>query len=276
MVVAAVLLAALLHASWNAIAHSVTDRLVGFALLGLAETACALVALAFVPAPARPSWPFLVAAASLHIGYTLLLMLTYHIGEFGQVYPLARGISPLLVALVATFVVGEALPLPHAVGILVISLGLLSLVFAGGRPRGDQRLAIAAAVATGVLIAGYTVVDGVGVRHSGTALGYTTWLFLLQGPVLPIVALVARRRRLVEDARGVWTPGLVAGVLSVGAYGLVLWAQTVGTLATVAALRESSIVFGAIFATVFFKEPFGRARIVASAAVVAGIVLLTF
>ena len=276
MVVAAVLLAALLHASWNAIAHAVTDRLVGFALLGLAETACALVALPFVPAPARPSWPFLVVAASLHIGYTLLLMLTYHIGEFGQVYPLARGISPLLVAVVAAVVVGEALPLPHALGILVISLGLLSLVFAGGRPRGDQRLAIAAALATGVLIAGYTVVDGVGVRHSGTALGYTTWLFLLQGPVLPVVALLVRRGRLLEDARGVWTPGLVAGVLSVGAYGLVLWAQTVGTLATVAALRESSIVFGAVLATVFFKEPFGRARIVASAAVVAGIVLLTF
>lgn len=232
MVAAAVLLAALLHASWNAIACAVTDRLVGFALLGPAETTCplvALVALAFRTGagPAEPAVPGggNVAAQRLHAASD-------------------ADVSPRRVR--------------------------------AGVPAGARDLALAAAVATGVLIAGYRVVDGVGVRHSGTALGYTTWLFLLQGPVLPVVALLVRRGRLIENARGVWTPGLLAGVLSVAAYGLVLWAQTVGTLATVAGLRESSIVFGAVFATVFFKEPFGRARIVASAGVVAGIALLTF
>jgi drug/metabolite transporter (DMT)-like permease len=275
MVVAAVLLAALLHASWNAIAHAITDRLVGFALLGLAMTVISLVALPFVAPPARASWPYIATAAALHVGYTVLLMLTYQIGDFGQVYPLARGISPWLVAIFATVVLGESLPLLHAAGIGVISLGLLSLVFAGGTPGRHQLPALGAAVLTGVFIAAYTVVDGVGVRHAGSTLGYTTWLFLLQGPVLPVAALVSRRGRLLEQARGFWLVGLSAGALSVGAYGLVLWAQSVGALASVAALRESSIIWGALMATVFFKEPFGRIRVVASAGVLTGIVLLT-
>jgi drug/metabolite transporter (DMT)-like permease len=274
MVVAAVLVAAVLHASWNAIAHAVTDRLVGFAMLGAAMTACSLLALPFVPAPARVSWPYIGAAAALHVGYTLLLMLTYHIGDFGQVYPLARGISPLLVAVFATVVLDESLPAMHAVGVLVISLGLLSLAFAGGVPGRGQLPAIGAAVLTGVFIATYTVVDGVGVRHSGTAAGYTTWLFLLQGPVLPIVAVFVRRRELVAQPAGRWGAGLSAGALSVAAYALVLWAQTVGALASIAALRESSIIWGAVLATIFFKEPFGRIRIVASTGVLIGILLL--
>jgi drug/metabolite transporter (DMT)-like permease len=275
MVVAAVLLAALLHASWNAIAHAITDRLVGFALLGLAMTVISLVALPFVTPPARASWPYIATAAALHVGYTVLLMRTYQIGDFGQVYPLARGISPWLVAIFATVVLGESLPLLHAAGIGVISLGLLSLVFAGGRPGRHQLPALGAAVLTGVFIAAYTVVDGVGVRHSGSPLGYTTWLFLLQGPVLPIAALVSRRGQLLEQARGFWLVGLSAGALSVGAYGLVLWAQSIGALASIAALRESSIIWGALMATLFFKEPFGRIRVVASVGVLTGIVLLT-
>jgi drug/metabolite transporter (DMT)-like permease len=274
VVVAAVLVAALLHASWNAIAHAITDRLVGFALLGLAMTGCSLLALPFVPTPARASWPFLATSAILHVGYTMLLMLTYRVGDFGQVYPLARGISPWLVAVVATFALGESLPALHVLGILVISLGLVSLVFAGGAPGRHQLPAVAAAVGTGVMIAAYTVVDGVGVRHSGAALGYTAWLFLLQGPALPVAALAVRRRALLEQTRGLWTVGLTAGVLSLAAYGLVLWAQTIGALASIAALRESSIIWGAVIATIFFKEPFGRVRIAASIGVLTGIVLL--
>jgi drug/metabolite transporter (DMT)-like permease len=275
VVVAAVLLAAVLHAAWNAIAHAVTDRLVGFALLGVAMTVITLAALPFVPSPARASWPYVATAAALHVGYTLLLMLTYHIGEFGQVYPLARGISPWLVAVFATVVLGERLPWQHALGVGVISAGLISLVFAGGRPSRHQLPAIGAAALTGVFIAAYTVVDGVGVRHSGAPLGYTAWLFLLQGPVLPLIALAVRRGELFQQTEGLWTVGLTAGALSVAAYALVLWAQSVGALASVAALRESSIIWGAILATVFFEEPFGRVRIGASVGVAVGIVLLT-
>jgi len=274
LVVAAVLLAAVLHAAWNGIAHAVTDRLVGFALLGVAMTASSALALAFVAAPARASWPFLATAATLHVGYTGLLMLSYRIGEFSQVYPLARGISPWLVAVVATVVLGEALAWPHAAGVVVISLGLVTLVFAGGAPGARQLPAVGAALATGVFIAAYTVVDGVGVRRSGSALGYATWLFLLQGPVLPLVALAVRRRALRAQTRGLWAVGLGAGALSVAAYALVLWAQSVGALASVAALRESSIVWGAVIASVFFKEPFGRVRIAASAVVAVGVVLV--
>ncbi|HVX45398.1 MAG TPA: EamA family transporter [Mycobacteriales bacterium] len=270
----AVLCAALLHASWNAIAHSIKDRLIGFALLGFTALVLAAVAAPFLPVPAGPAWPLLIASAATHVGYNLFLMQSYRLGEFNQVYPLARGTSPWLVALIATFAVGEDLPTTHLIGVLVVSAGLASLVFAGGRPGRAELPALAAAVCTGIFIAGYTVLDGVGVRRSGTAAGYTAWLFLLDGLPVLIIAGLARGRDLISVGRTHLRDAAAAGILSVGAYGLVLWAQTRGQLASIAALREASIIFGAIIGAAFFHERFGRPRVIATVVVVAGIVLL--
>lgn len=275
VLVLVVLGAALLHAGWNALAHAIRDQFVGFALIGVGYTACSAALLPFVAAPAAASWPYLVASVVMHVGYELALMASYRLGEFGQVYPLARGTSPWVVAVVATFVLGEALPVGRLVGVLVISGGLLSLLLAGGRPTRHQVPALLAAVATGLLIAGYTVLDGIGVRLSGSVGGYAAWLFLLQGPVIPLLALAVRRRALLRIPRRTVLAGLSGGVLSLAAYGLVLWAQTHGALATVAALRETSIIFGAILATLFFHERFGRYRILAATLTATGIVLLT-
>ncbi len=157
----------------------------------------------------------------------------------------------------------------------VISAGLCTLVFAGGVPTRAARPAIAAALLTGVVIASYTTLDGLGVRSAGTVAGYTGWLFLLQGPVLPLAAVAVRRRLLWGQVRPHLVAGLTAGALSLVAYGLVLWAQTRGALAPIAALRETSVIVGAVIGTVVFGERFGRWRIAATVLVVAGVVLVT-
>jgi len=278
----AVLIAAVLHAVWNAIAHTIPDQLVGFVLIGATCTGCAIPLVLLAPVPAAGAWPFLVSSAVLHVVYMLLLMQSYRVGDFNQVYPLARGTSPLVVAAAASLFAGEVLTHVQLLGVLVISAGLASLVLVGNGSRQalrsehhrGSRAALTAAFATGLAIASYTLVDGLGVRQSGTALGYTGWLFLLQGPVIPLLALARRRRGLWSDLRPHLLAGTSAGALSLVAYGLVLAAQVSGALAAVAALRETSVIFGALIGAVFLHEPFGRPRLVATVLVALGIVLI--
>ncbi|WP_329572053.1 EamA family transporter [Kitasatospora sp. NBC_01266] len=269
-----VLAAAVLHATWNALAHAIKDKLVGFALIGLAFTGVAAVAVCFTPLPDASAWPFIAASAALQAAYQVLLLQTYRLGDFGQLYPIARGTSPLLVAVIATLALGQPLSAQGAAGVAVICLGLAGLALADGLPGRAQLPALAAAVGTGVMIASYTIVDGVGVRHSGTVSGYLAWLYLCQGPILPLAACVLRGRALVAQAKPYLARGLTGGMLSLVAYGLVVWAQARGDLATIAALRETSIVIAAAIGALVFREPLGHQRIGASATVLAGIAVL--
>jgi drug/metabolite transporter (DMT)-like permease len=267
----AVLGAAVTHAVWNAIAHSIKDQTLAFALIG-AGSIVAAIPLIIVAALPRPAcWPYLLASVAIHVFYNLLLMQCYRLGEFSQVYPLARGISPPVVTILAAVFVHEHLALPQIAGVVVVSAGLAFLVFSGGRP---SRGAFLAAVGTGLTIAAYTTVDGTGVRLAATSVGYIGWLMLIQSLCVPMFALVRRRNVLLKQPPRILLAGLAAGVLSVLAYGLVLWAQTRGALAPIAALRETSVIFGAIIGALAFREPFGRTRVVATVVVVAGIVLL--
>jgi drug/metabolite transporter (DMT)-like permease len=272
-VVLSVLGSAILHATWNALAHGIKDRLAGFTLIGLAYTGfCALIVMG-TGAPAANAWPFILTSAAVHILYQLMLMASYHMGEFSQVYPLARGTSPWVVAIVSITVLDQHLPLWELVGVLVVSAGLISLVFVGGFPASTELPAVAAAVCTGLMIAGYTIIDGVGV-HTTSMLTYTGWMFLLQGPAVPLLAWVKRRRGLAAQLRPYLVRGLGGGLVSLAAYGLVLWAQTRGQLAPIAALRETSIIFGSLIGAVFFHERLGRGRAAAALIVLAGIVLI--
>jgi drug/metabolite transporter (DMT)-like permease len=267
----AVLVAAVTHATWNAIAHGIKDQTLAFALIGVGGIVVA-IPLIFVAAMPRPDcWPYLLASIVIHVFYNLLLMRCYRLGEFGQVYPLARGTSPLVVTILAAIFLHEHLALPQIAGVLVVSGGLAALVFAGRRPG---RTAFLAAVGTGLTIAAYTTVDGVGVRLSHSPVGYIGWLMLLESLGVPMFALVRRRDVLLKQPPKILLGGLAAGALSVLAYGLVLWAQTKGALAPIAALRETSVIFGAIIGTLVFREPFGRTRVAATFLVVGGIVLL--
>ncbi|HEX4831618.1 MAG TPA: EamA family transporter [Trebonia sp.] len=280
----AVLGAAITHAIWNALAHRIKDQVVSFALIGIGSIVVAIPLIVVAAMPRGGAWPFLAASAAIHVFYMLFLMRSFTLGDFGQVYPVARGTSPLVVTVLAAAFLAEWPTAAQLAGVLVISAGMAVLVLAGRRGDGGggggrggtpSRAALLAAFATGLTIAAYTVVDGTGVRRSGSPVGYIAWLMLLTGLGVPAWAAVRRRRELRAAPRAILASGLAAGALSVLAYGLVLWAQTRGALAPIAALRETSVIFGALIATLAFREPFGRARIAAAVVVAAGIVILS-
>lgn len=270
--VAAVLVAAVMHATWNAIAHGIADRLVGFALIGVVDVVIGGAIVAVTGLPPTGAWPFIVASALTHVAYNVFLLISYQLGDFSQAYPLARGISPIAVAAVSILILHHELSARELIGICLISAGLIGLVVVGGIKNIDPR-AVSAAVTTGIMIAGYTVVDGLGVAQA-PLLAYTGWMFLLQGPALPLIALLRRRGQLLPLMRRHLWPGLSGGVIQLAAYAIVLWAQTSGMLAAVAALRESSIVFGALIGAVFLGERLGGHRAVMAAVVLAGVVVI--
>ena len=273
-IVFAVLFSALLHATWNSLAHTISDRLVGFALIGVACAVGGGLMVAFAGMPPAGAWPFIIASAALHVVYNLLLLASYELGEFSQMYPLARGTSPWVVALVSVVVLGRELPITELLGVLAVSAGLIALVFIGGRPGRKDLPALIAAMLTGLAIASYTVVDGLGVMHA-PLFAYTGWLFLLQGPPIAVLAAIRRGRLLPAAVRASAVSGLAGGAISIVAYTIVLWAQTSGALAPIAALRETSIVFGALIGALFLDERLGARRAIAAGVVLAGVVLIS-
>ncbi|MET8185944.1 DMT family transporter [Streptomyces sp. NPDC005246] len=276
LVAIAVLAAAITHASWNAIAHAIKDQLLSFTLISGGGALLGAVTACFVPLPAAEAWPYLVVSAVLHVAYMALLMRSFTLGDFGQMYPIARGTAPLVVTVLAAVFVGERPDGWATAGVAVACAGLVGVALWG--IRGSQARphwpAITAALATGLAIAGYTTVDGVGVRASGTSLGYIAWLMILEGLAVPAYTLCRRHGQLAAQLKPFAARGLLGAALSVVAYGLVLWAQTKAPLAPIAALRESSIIVGAAIGSVFFKERFGAPRIAAAGLMVIGIGLM--
>lgn len=273
-VVLAVLIAAVAHACWNALAHRIPDKLVGFTLIAGGGLLIGIVVAPFAAFPAAGARPYLAASAVLHVAYTVLLMMAFRLGDFGQAYPLARGTAPLVVTVLAAVFAHEVPSGWAAAGVGLSCAGLTGVALWGLRGRRRDLRAIGAALATGLSIAGYTVVDGLGVRASGTSLGYIAWLMAAQGLAIPAFALFRWRGAVLTVVRPYAGVGMLGAALSVLAYGLVLWAQTRADLAPVAALRESSIIVGAAIGAVFFRERFGAPRVVAAGLLVAGIGLM--
>ncbi len=286
-VVPVVLFAAALHATWNAVVKSVTDRARLVALMGVATAALAVPLAVLAVAPARAAWVAVGGSIALHVAYNLMLVAIYRAGDYNQVYPVARGTAPPVVAVASVAFVGEGLSPTQVIGLLVISGGLLALAL--GR-HGRSSRAVGLAVLTGLIIAGYTVIDGIGVRHAHSVLGYAGWLFCGEGAATALVlwAAGARRARDAETGlrarptaavtghanrspgRGVARRAAAAGALSLAAYMLVLWAQEHGRLAVVAALRETSVVFAAVIGARLLDERLPSRRIAASVLVAAG------
>jgi drug/metabolite transporter (DMT)-like permease len=273
-VTAAVLAAAVAHACWNAIAHRITDKLVGFALISGGGVLIGLALTPFGGFPAPAAWPYLLVSAAVHIVYYALLMTSFRLGDFGQAYPIARGSAPLIVTVLAAVFAHEVPDGRAAAGIVLSCAGLTGVALWGLRGRRPEWAAIGAALATGLTIAAYTVVDGLGVRASGSSVGYIAWLMVVQGTVLPAYGLWRWRGETVAVLRPFVRLGMLGAALSVTAYALVLWAQTRAALAPIAALRESSIIVGAAIGALFFEERFGLSRIAAAGLVVVGIALM--
>ena len=273
-VIVVVLGAGLLHATWNAIAKYISDGLVAFALIGVASTVGGAAMLLVTGLPDGAAIPFAAASAVVHIAYELALMNSYRLGAFNQTYPIARGTSPLVVAAGAYVFAHESLGAVPLTGIVVLAVGLMSLAVSAGRLSRQDLPAVSAAVLTGLTIATYTLIDGLGVRHGHDPYAYGGLLFLIQGPVIPVIALL-RRPFSSFAVPSVAMRGLAAGALSVVAYVGVLWAQTRAPLAEVAALRETSVISAALIGTLLLKERFGARRAAAAVLVAAGILLIS-
>lgn len=269
----AVLFGALLHAGWNALVKSGVDKALDTALLNLLGALLAVPILALTGWPAVAAWPWLAASAALHLAYYALLVSAYRHGELGITYPLMRGAAPLLVALGSGAVFGEHLSAGGWAGVLGVSCGVLLLGLSRGQAGAGRGVTLA--LANAVVIAGYTVVDAQGARASGNAAAYVGSLFLLNA--LPFGLLVlARRGRATAwtHARARSHLALVGAAASFGSYAIALWAMTRAPVATVAALRETSVLFAALLGTWLLKEAFTPRRGLGTATIVAGVMAL--
>jgi len=260
-VFAVVMSAALLHATWNAIVKSGDDKFLTTMMVTAAAAAIAAVLLPFLRPPAQASWPYAGASAMLEIAYFLLVARTYEVADMSQTYPLMRGTAPLLVALVTVFRIGDSLSIFGWIGIVGMSVGIFSLTLGS---KMNHRRGICLALLNAVVIAAYTLVDGVGVRRSGSPAAYTLWIFLLAGVPFSIWAIAARKKTFVPYIVRHWHLGIIGGVGTTASYGLALWAMTLVPVAIVAALRETSILFGTLIAGIVLKEHVGMRRLIAA------------
>ncbi len=266
LVVGLVLCAALLHATWNAVLRSGADRLWSITVMSLATTAVALPFALVLPLPAPPSWPYLCFSSALQIGYSLFLVLTYRHAELGQAYPIVRGSVPLLVTLGAAVFAGERLTALSLSGIALVSFGIMSLAVRGGA----RKRSVAAALATGLFIASYTVTDGMGARLAGNAQAYAIWICLLYGVLMPLIFLAVRGKLTIDLGSSDTVRAAVGGMISLLGYAVVVWAMTLSPIGPVSALRETSIVFAALIGRVFLKEALTIRRLAACVGIAAG------
>jgi drug/metabolite transporter (DMT)-like permease len=271
----AVLFAAVCHAGWNALIKVGLDPLSTTTLISVGSGLVALVLLPFVGVPAWAAWPWLIASVAIHLVYFASLIESYRTGDLGQVYPIARGSAPLMTAAATSLFVGERLSPIGWTGIVVLVTGVLLLSARGGRDlmKFDRR-AVGFAVLTALTICAYSVVDGIGARVSTNPNAYSVWLFIGIAVVMVPYALYRDGRDVVPAMHRYWRRGFAGGALQVLSYGIAIWAMTVGPIAIVATLRETSVLFGAAIAVVVLKEPLRAVRVVAACLIVCGLILI--
>lgn len=246
--------AAVLHAAWNVLVKVNADRLVMIAIMMMSQVAVALLFIPFVAFPTSDSWPYIWASCVLNTGYCLFLIKAYRYGDLSHVYPLSRGCSPLIVAFISIAIVGETLTRQAGFSVVVIALGIMSLTLTRGAEGFREPKAILYALGTGIFIAGYTVVDGLGARLAESAESYTFWSHLLNGIPISLIALYLRKGQVRASLRKGWKVGVLGGMISLLAYWIVTWAMTQAPLAMVSVVRESSMVFAVLFGVFFLKE----------------------
>jgi drug/metabolite transporter (DMT)-like permease len=273
IVLSLVLAAALLHASWNALVKAGGDPFVRLAVVNAVGGLCAVPMLFLVGLPAPDSWPYLFGSVVVHHAYYLALAYGYRFGDLSHVYPIARGVAPPLVAFCAWAFAGESLGPLGLLAILIVSGGIVSLAFTD-----DGRLAaikpLALGLTTGVTIAGYTLFDGLGGRAAGDVFAYIAWLFVIDAVPFSVLVACRYRHRLGPALAACWRPAALGGALSVVAYGLVIWAMSLTSMAAVSALRETSVIIAAWIGTRLLHEPFGTRRVLAASLVATGVLLL--
>jgi drug/metabolite transporter (DMT)-like permease len=270
-----VLMAALMHATWNTIIKTGGDGLLMFALMKVPTMVIGALVLAVVGLPNTASIPYAIGSAAGFTAYCFLLIWAYRVGDLSFVYPVARGSAPLGVALLSAVFLGEYLSGPEMTGILIISAGIAALAY---HPHSLARHIsdLLRAAGVGLCIAIYTLLDGVGGRISENVLGYTATVTIFSGMPLMIAAVFMRGREMADFLRREWKIGIFGGVMMFTTYAIVIYAMTLTQLTHVAALRETSVIFAAVIGTLILKEPLGVKRIISATVVAGGIILVAW
>ncbi len=266
-----VLFAALLHASWNALLRSGADRLWSMTMMCIGVAVASVVIALFLAPPARESWVYAGVSGLLHVGYNLFLVRTYEAGELGQTYPISRGSSPILITVGAAVFAGERVGGSGLLGIFLVSSGIMSLALLGRRLPLSS---LSNAIATGCFIAAYSVTDGLGVRLSGAPFAYTAWMCTAWGVMMPLVYIVLRDAASLFKKRPGIPVAMVGGLVSLVAYGIVVFAMSHAPMGAVSALRETSVVFAALIGYFFLGEALTMRKMVSCAVIALGTLVL--
>jgi drug/metabolite transporter (DMT)-like permease len=271
----AVLTAAALHAGWNAL---IKIRLDPFLAMTLICFTCGMIALPALPITGLPkatAWPWIVASVVIHLGYYLFLAEAYRRADMGQIYPIARGAAPLMTAVASLLLVHDPLSAGNGVGILLLGAGVLLISLRGHRHlMAPSKVAVSCALLTAITISAYTIVDGIGARAAGDPNAYAAALFAVDAYPMLIICLFWKGVKGVRPALGFLLPGFAGGAMSLAAYWIAIWAMTVAPIALVAAIRETSVLFGGLIAVVFLKEPMTRVRAASGALILGGLFCL--
>ncbi|WP_458789847.1 EamA family transporter [Yoonia sp. MH D7] len=271
-VLAAVLGAAFLHATWNALIKLGTSKLTSMLILTLVQGGMGLVIALGRPIPEAHVWGWLLASGVFHAAYKLFLAFAYEQGDLSRVYPIARGAAPMVVVLVSALFLSDVIRHGEYAGIFLLGVGIL-LMARGVASSGENRKLIPLALGSAMMTAGYSLVDGLGARVSGDTLAYVGWLFALDAVFFTPICLILRGKGVLVANRRAWLVGSVAAVTSYGAYAIAVWAMTVAPIALVAALRETSILFAVLLGWLVFGERMDRQKMGAAALIVAGVIV---
>ena len=271
----AVLAAALLHAMWNALIKVGTSRVGAMVLMSIAEVPIGLTVVAF-GAPIRlAAVPWVIAAGITHFAYKFCLTYAYDRGDLSRVYPIARGAAPMIVAIAGTVLLPDHITIGQYLGIMALGGGIL-LMARGVFSRGEDRALLPFALGSAAATAIYTMIDGMGARISGAAVSYVGWVFVADGLIFSLGVLAWRGRQVMPRERRALAMAAAAAAASYGAYTVSIWAMTVAPIATVAALRETSILFAVLIGWLIFGERMTRDKAVAAMVIVAGVMLMRF
>ena len=270
----AVLGAAMMHAGWNAVVKGGTDPFLSVTQVSLFSGAIALCCLPLVKVPAADVWPWLAASAAIHTLYRFMLIGAYRAGDLAQVYPIMRGAAPLMTVVATALLIGERVSAAGLAAIAALSLGVFLMSLRGSPVGGFEGRAVAMALLSAASTCGYTLADGIGARVNGSGPSYALWMFVLNALTMQSIALAMRGWKAYEGLRAHWPVMAGGGLMSMCAYFIVIWAMTQAPIALVAALRETSVLFGSLIAMVVLKEVMTGWRALALVFVLLGMVLL--
>ena len=272
----AVILAAFLHAVWNAMVKNEDNKYLAVTAIVLGHVPVSVLIILLTPIPSVESIPFIILSALLHIGYEWYLLSAYRFGDLTKVYPIARGTAPILITIVSLIFLGVALSNFEILGIIIISLGILSLSLQGAKGI-KNRSAVIYALVTGFFIMGYSITDGYGARVSNSFLSYMGWSFILNATIFPIILKINNKSEIItktfKEGKKIF---FIGGTLSYIVYGIVIWGFTQAPIALITALRETSIIFALLIGTFFLKEKFTLLKVIATFIIFFGVALLKF